>query len=712
MQDPTPDHTNLSRIAAAHPPNEEATGAQEKLVLTVSSPSERTDSLSVPGKPTPKSRRTVDAIDDIEDPWIWTSNEQDRKFTSQESFGHSWQPASGRGLVRPELPMGDMPDYIKPFPSNIEAEDIQHLKMKGVLTLPHADLRDACLRCYFQNVQPIYPVVDPVKIVSLLDGTNKGNEKLSLLLLYALIFVGGTWIDVRLVRKLGFLSRKAFRKSIHRKMRLLYDADYENDRICLIQIFVLWTFWFEGPNENKDGWHWIGVALSLSRVIGLHQASSAADTNSATSRYRRRLWWSLATRDVICSFALSRCPRISDIDHNVTTLGIEDFEFHQMPDVLPGAVPQPLRQQRTFAHICVLYVKLVSIFGNICKAAYPESGSGKTSVLYSSQQLEGTDSISSNRNLSMTDQLKLFQRRLDEWRQAVPDDLWHTSSSLSNLKGAEGAERAHRGLLSMMYYATIMILHRPQVLSISSEIHPLDTSQKVMPDPSRTTVRFAARQITQIAMDFYEEDLVESLAATCITCLILASISHIFDMMLNEQTIQSEANQRLEQCKAIFNAFSEQQVGGQWALEVIEYILFRLKNQQNHYKVDIPITQTAMNSAVVKESQVSLAGNEAESPDRLQANRFPVSMDSSRDRATSELAGDGDALISGISTFPAFSMSRQPFSCNDSMLPSLPLDQPLPDNLMNFLGPELAWFEFPNTSENLDGMNWIGGGHV
>jgi hypothetical protein len=667
----------------------------------------------MPGKPTQKSRRVVDTIDDIEDPWVWTSKEQERDFpSSQESFGLSWQTASGRGFVRPDIYMGDLPDYIKPFPSSIEAEDIQYLKMKGVLTLPHPDLRDACLRCYFQNVQPLYPVVDPLKIVSLLDGTNECNEKLSLLLLYALIFVGGTWIDVRLVRKLGFLSRKAFRKSIHRKMRLLYDADYENDRICLIQIFVLWTFWFEGPNENKDGWHWIGVALSLSRAIGLHQACSDTDTNSAMSRTRRRLWWTLATRDVICSFALSRCPRIAGIDHNIAMLGIEDFEFHQMPGMLQGAVPKSLRQQQTFAQICVLYVKLVSIFGKICKAAYPESGSGKTSVLYSSQQLEGTDSISSNKSMSMTDQLKLFQRKLDEWRQDVPDDLWHTSNSLSNLQGAEGVEGAHQGLLSMMYYTTIMVLHQPQVLSINTAIHHLDASQKATPDPSRTMVKFGARQITQIAMDFYQEDLVESLAATCITCLLLASISHIFDMMSNEQIVRSEASQKLEQCKAIFHAFSEQQAGGQWALEVIEYILFRLKNQQRHYKVDIPNPQRAMNSAIVKESHVPLAINEVDPPDRMQTNRFSPSTGSSGDHVTSVLVSNGSALTSGISNLPPFSMSRQPFSCSDSLLPPLALDQPLPDNLMNFLGPELAWLDFPHTSENLDGMNWTSGDHV
>lgn len=649
---------------------------------------------------------------DTEDPRVWTSNGQDGSFPpSQQAFSLSSQAASGTGriLAQSEPYLVNIPNYIKPFPPSLELEDIQYLEKKGVLTLPDADLRDACLRCYFQHVHPMYPIVDPGEIVSLLKETDARNGQLSLLLLYALIFVGGTWIDVRLVRKLGFLSRRAFRKSIHKKMRLLYDVDYETDRLCLIQVFILWTFWFEGPNENKDGWHWIGVALSLSRVIGLHQCPSDVDTNSSLNRLRRRLWWCLVTRDVICSFALSRCPRIADINTNITMLGIEDFDFDPMPHMLQESSSQTLCQQQTLAQICVLYFKLVSIFGMICKTAYPESGSGKTSVLYSSQQLEGMDSISSDKNLSMTDQLKIFQHRLDEWRQDVPDDLWHNSNLLSNINGPEKVEHVQRGLLSMMYYATVMILHRPQVLAMSTVTYSLDTSQSATPDSSRVMVGFAARQMTQIAMDFYQEDLIESLAATCISCLILASISHIFDMISSEPVVRSEAHKKLEQCKAIFQAFSEQQAGGQWALEVIDYIMFRLKHQPGHSKADLTTSRVPTNSKIVKQSDFSFPSGHLSGADKLQTHHFLDSTDLSRKQATGAPGTNVVPMTSGMPSVPVFPLPRQSFSFNESLLPGLTLDQPLPDNLMSFLGPDLAWLDFPNASENLDGMSWTGG---
>ncbi|KAK5059836.1 hypothetical protein LTR84_009719 [Exophiala bonariae] len=603
--------------------------------------------------------------------------------------------------------LADIPNYIKPFPPSLEVEDLDYLQKKGVFALPDSDVQDACLRSYFKHIHPIYPVIDPVTVTPMLKDGNKKKEKMSLLLIYAIIFVGSTWIDIKLLRKLGFLSRRVFRKSIHKKMRLLYDADYETDRLCLIQVFILWTFWFEGPNENKDGWHWIGVALSLSRVIGLHQASlDAAGTKSSINRFRRRLWWCLATRDVICSFALSRCPRITDISHNVSMIGIEDFDFNPMPAIIQMSNSQSLCQQQTLARICVHYFKLVSIFGKICKAAYPESGSGKSSVLYSSEQLEGMDSIGGDRNLSVANQLKMFQAQLDQWRREVPDDLWHDSNLLSNLDGAERVEQVHRGLLSMMYYATVMILHRPQMGAMNTTGHSVNITQSTVPDPPRVLVRFAAMQMTQIAMDFYQEDLVESLAATCISCLILASISHIFDIMSVEQVVQSEARKKLEQCRAIFHAFADQQAGGLWGLGVIDYIMFRLKHQQFHRKIDVTPFQGNSNSLSLERSNEASISDDVNAQDQLHTNHILATTDSSRKQDT-EGFSNGSSSTSHIPVFPS---PRQPFGFNESFLPGLSLDQPLPDNLMSFLGPDIAWLEFPNPCETLDVMSWSGTG--
>ncbi|KAI1610757.1 fungal-specific transcription factor domain-containing protein [Exophiala viscosa] len=659
---------------------------------------------------------TIESPFNLEDPQNWRSNGLEQTVPpSHTSLRLSRHLASRSSSASSGPCVSDLPAWVKPLPSSMAEEDVEYLQVKGALTLPDAELLDACLRSYFQNVQPLFPIVNPFDILSIVKGT-KTDDKLSLLLLQALIFVGSTWVDVRLVRRIGFLSRKAFRRSVHQKLRLLYGADYEDDRICLIQTFVLWTFWFEGPNENKDAWHWIGIALSLSRTISLHQAAPNLLLGTSMHRLRRRLWWGLVTRDTIGSFALSRSPRIMEVDHDVPMLEVDDFDFHHATDVLPGAVPSTLRQQRAHAQQCVSFVQLMHICGKIFKAAYPELESGKTAVLYSRHQLEGSDKMATKRISLNTDQLRAYEKDLELWRQGVSDELWHTTPFPPSPRAMEKAELAHRGLLAMTYYAALLNLHRPQMLpavTVSSSIEPADRGP---PDKSRAIVRFAARQITQIAMGFYEENLVESLSATCITCLIPASINHIFDMTSLDNAIRSEAYQRLEQCKAIFQAFSEQQFGGVWALHLIDYIINRLELRKQQSKVTDPSKQPASIGLGrnVDHGEVvppNMAQDRTENTSIIDmVSSIYSSGQGSRDDSLSSngLVGpnENDGLTSDTTTIALEPATRYPNGIFDNDLPPLALDQPLPDDLAAFLGPDLSWLDFASASDNVDGMNW------
>ena len=593
-------------------------------------------------------------------------------------------------------------------------EDIEYLRVKGALSLPESELLSACLRSYFQNSQPMYPVVDAFKVMSIVQDTNSDNEKLSLLLLQALIFVGATWVDVRLVRKLGFLSRKAFRRTIHRKIRLLYDADYEDDRICLIQTFIICTFWWEGPNENKDAWYWLGVALSLSRTIGLHQSSPNSTMTSAERRLRKRLWWALVTRDTIGSFGLSRSPRISDTDYNVPFLEVEDFEFQTVPDSLTDSIPQSVSQQRTYAQLCITWVKLVCIFGKIFKAAYPESGAGKTAVLYSNQQLEGTDKMPSEARQLNMDQLKQYEKELSQWQQEVPDHMWHAAPLPSSPAELERAELAHRGLLSMLYYTALIILHRPQRLPSDLMSTSTETSETPVEDNSRAMVKFAAGQITKIAMDFYEADMVDVLSGTCISCLIPASINHIFDMTSPNQIVRLEAHQRLEQCKAIFQSFSDQQYAGPWSLNIINHIVGQIHQQNKANQMSGAADSFAVSNTVNLSSE-NLAGALSNELGAF-STKNPLPLISSCERSTNGLANSNDvAEINTSSGEPVpslFSALRNPNSTTDASLPMLALDQPPPGNFANFLGPESMWLDFVSAAEYASAFNWTDGNLV
>ena len=403
----------------------------------------------------------------------------------------------------------------------MDPNDVEYLRVKGALVVPESNLTSACLRAFFQHVQPMFPIVDSSKILSIVKGTDPNKEKLSLLLFHTLIFVGSTWVDVRLVRRTGALSRKSFRQSIHQKIRLLYAADYEVDRLCLIQTFVLCTFWWEGPNETKDAWHRTGIALSLARTIDLHRSSPALGRTSSETerRLRKRLWWVLIARDIISCFGLSRFPRISDTDYDVPMLEIEDFDLTS--ESWEDGDTVSISRQRASAQLCIAFLKLICIFGKIFRAAYPEGLAGKTAILFSSQQIEGTDQTSCKIDQPTVDRLRTYERDLQSWRRdQVPQELWHTGPLPFKIAESERADLAHRGLLSALYHTSLLVLHRPMV-SLSNQA-TTTASSELIGDQARNAVRTAAREITKIAMDFFVADLVDALSATVISCLIPA----------------------------------------------------------------------------------------------------------------------------------------------------------------------------------------------
>jgi len=95
----------------------------------------------------------------------------------------------------------------------------------------------------------------------------------------------------------------------------------------------------------------------------------------------------------------------------------------------------------------------------------------------------------------------------------------------------------------------------------------------------RTLVRYAANEITRIGMDFYEADLVGSLSATCLGCLLSAGISHIFDTASTEASIRSEGLQKLHQSKRLFQEFSDAHTAADWCTGILDKIYTEVQKQ-------------------------------------------------------------------------------------------------------------------------------------
>lgn len=91
----------------------------------------------------------------------------------------------------------------------------------------------------------------------------EGEEPLSLIVVQAIMFASIAYVDIDYLTSRGFRTRKAARRVFFNRVRLLYGLECETDRLALLQALMLMTYWYENPDDEKETWYWLGIALSL-----------------------------------------------------------------------------------------------------------------------------------------------------------------------------------------------------------------------------------------------------------------------------------------------------------------------------------------------------------------------------------------------------------------------------------------------------------------
>lgn len=146
-------------------------------------------------------------------------------------------------------------------------EQSDFLREKGLLFLPSSSVVDQLLDVYFRWFHPAFPLIDRASLVA-----DIKDHRQSLLILTSILMIAVTFCDTPLLRLTGFEDRLAARKKFFLQSRALYDADFEHDKIKIIGGVFLMSFWWDRPDEVKDSWHWIGIAIGMAQSMGMHRS--------------------------------------------------------------------------------------------------------------------------------------------------------------------------------------------------------------------------------------------------------------------------------------------------------------------------------------------------------------------------------------------------------------------------------------------------------
>ena len=317
------------------------------------------------------------------------------------------------------------------------------------------------------------------------------------------------------------------------------------------------TYWYETPDDQKDTWHWMGVAISLAHTIGLHRNPETTSMAPAKQRLWKRIWWSCFMRDRLIALGMRRPTRIKDEDFDVPMLEEEDFEIRALSDsitIVPRecTLLRDVEMQRELAILCVYKAKLCVCISHMLRAQYsvlirdhmkPENTTNSTMMLFPNKEMDNVESVNK------------VDLELMSWAESLPACCQYRTLTPLDIKAGRSTMAVQRTLLHMVYYTTISALHRPQFLP-SSPLRAPTTSRQVQ-EMSRLRVRDAAMHITRMATELQQLRLERFLPTTGVTVILPAMIIHLLEMKNPSPEARERSTRGFRQCMRVMEKLRE-----------------------------------------------------------------------------------------------------------------------------------------------------------
>ncbi|OQU97512.1 Fungal specific transcription factor domain-containing protein [Cladophialophora immunda] len=299
--------------------------------------------------------KTTDRVLYFGDGSIWSDSLR-RARSSKSRYPASPQPLSTRFTDSNNLhyavppTVRDQPQDIPQDDLDVQQEEIKLLRRKGAFSLPPPDIQRKLLDAYFTWLYPLQPILDKEQF---LDDFDRGQAPI--ILLQALLFAATTCCDESIIVQF-WPSRRSAQSTLYKRVRALYDADYEQNRVTIVQVLFLMCFWWGSPMDKKDFSHWLAASIHLAQVTGMHRSTKDSHLSTKDRKLWKRIWWTLYVRDHFDAASVGRPMIINDDDCDVEPLCLTDFECDENETPPPGAMH------------CVEMTKLATLIGRAIRA--------------------------------------------------------------------------------------------------------------------------------------------------------------------------------------------------------------------------------------------------------------------------------------------------------------------------------------------------------
>ncbi|KAG5978155.1 Cutinase transcription factor 1 alpha [Claviceps digitariae] len=439
-------------------------------------------------------------------------------------------------LVHDRQGSSDVVHY--PLPENVRGSrarlteldnvEIEILRQRGAFLLPPRSLCDELIEAYFKWVHPIVPVINRCRFMR---QYRDPKNPPSLLLLQAVLLAGSrVCTNAQLMDANGSTTPAAL--TFYKRAKALYDANYEDDRVTIVQSLLLMGWYWEGPEDvTKNVFYWSRVATIVAQGSGMHRSVEQSQLSKSDKRLWKRIWWTLFTRDRSVAVALGRPVHISLDDSDVEMLTEDDF-IEEDSDRATEFPPDPIHVQ-----FFLQYVKLCEIMGLVLSQQYSVASKGRP------------------RNAI---DLTHSDMALADWLQNCPKIVYWEMP------------RHHfwSALLHSNYYTTLCLLHRAHMPPSGSRGFP-DGS----PYPSRNIAFQAAAMITSIVENLAAHKELRYCPAFIVYSLFSALIMHVYQMRSPVPSIKQVTQNRLRSCMQAMKEVSRVWLVGKMVYTLFESII-------------------------------------------------------------------------------------------------------------------------------------------
>ena len=405
-----------------------------------------------------------------------------------------------------------LPDTVKGARAGLTDLDnieIEILHQRGAFLLPPRALCDELVDAFFQWIAPVVPVINKSRFMA----RYRDNKNPPSLLLLQAILLAGSRVCTNKQLMDGNGSTTPAAMTFYKRAKALYDANYEDDRVTIVQALVLMGWYWEGPEDvTKNVFYWTRVATVVAQGSGMHRSVEQSQLSRPDKRLWKRIWWTLFTRDRSVAVALGRPVQINTDDSDVEMVTEDDFTEDE------GDQPAKYQPDAVHVQFFLQYVRLCEIMGLVLSQQYSVASKGR--------RQNAIDLTSSDMALA-------------DWLQNCPKEVYWEKPK-HNFWSA---------LLHANYYTTLCLLHRAHMPPATSDgdgqEHDLAADAA---HPSRNIAFQAAGMITSIIEHLSKQEELRFTPAFIVYSLFSAMLMHVYQMRSSVPSVVTATQERLTVC--------------------------------------------------------------------------------------------------------------------------------------------------------------------